>query len=110
MENDERNCKSDKRAKQEIKMKKKKDEEAKGKATGKKATGKKDSMIWIIAAVIIIALVVLFFAFMSFDKGGDGGTDSLEEDIDSLDVGDNPDVGVEDFSSLEVSQEEVASN
>ncbi len=78
----------------------------------KKSSGgdKKDNKVLMIAVIVITALVVLFFVFRSFDKVGDSGIGELEEEIDAIDVGDNPDIGVEDFGSLEVSQEEVASN
>jgi len=69
-----------------------------------KAGKKRNVWIWI---VIIIILLVLFFAFRG-DKGGETGGESADE-ITALDVGDNPDLGVDDFNSLEVSQEDIVS-
>lgn len=70
-----------------------------------KAGKKSNTWIWVI--VIIIALLILFFAFRG-DKGGETGGESADE-ITALDVGDNPDLGVDDFDSLQVSQEDIAS-
>ncbi|MBI2449643.1 hypothetical protein HYV49_05095 [Candidatus Pacearchaeota archaeon] len=62
-------------------------------------------LIWVIVAVIIILL--LFFIFKGGKNGEETTTTSTTVDIDTLDVGDNPDTGVDDFSELDVSQEDI---
>ncbi|MDO8509093.1 MAG: hypothetical protein Q7S27_05415 [Nanoarchaeota archaeon] len=74
---------------------------------------KSNKLIWIVSIVIILG--ILFFAFKGGDKeesninDNDQTADDQEvNEIDGLDVGDNPDIGVDDFNSLLVSQEEIA--
>ncbi len=69
---------------------------------------KKKNNAWIWLAVAVIA-VVLILAFYATQKAGDKIDKQLGEDIDSLDVGDNPDIVVDDFDSLEVSEEDITS-
>jgi len=81
-------------------------------------TGKK-SNIWVWAAVIVVVLVILFFMFRGGEEAGaekklpgtgnqgTGGQQQAGDEIDSLDVGANPDLGVDDLNSLQVSQEEI---
>ena len=78
------------------------EEEKKGKGSNK--------WIWVIA--IIVLLLVLLFAFKGNKQETTGGTGTnVPEtgDINSLDVGNNPDVGVDDFNSLQVSQTAISS-
>ncbi|MEK6843810.1 MAG: hypothetical protein AABX83_00100 [Nanoarchaeota archaeon] len=67
---------------------------------------------WIWAVAIIIVLLVLIFAIKGNKKiettSGDGNVPETG-DINSLDIGDNPDIGVEDFNSLPSSQEAISS-
>ena len=67
---------------------------------------------WIWAVAIIIVLFVLIFAIKGNKKiettSGDGNVQETG-DINSLDIGDNPDIGVEDFNSLPSSQEAISS-
>lgn len=78
---------------------------------------KGNAWLWIII-ILIIAIVVLFFLFRSPSpekekpgSGADGGEGSgggaEGDELEALDIGENPDVGVDDFSSLEVSSEEI---
>lgn len=77
----------------------------------------KKSNIWIWAAVVVAVLVVLFFMFRGGDEAGTGkqpgtgnqgtGGQQAGDEISSLDVGGNPDLGVDDLNSLQVSQEEI---
>ncbi len=79
----------------------------------KSEAGKSNNKIWIWVIVAVIAILVLFFVFKGAKKGdtgtitppGDGVGGSA--DINSLDVGENPDTGVDDFSTLDVSQEDI---
>ena len=76
----------------------------------KKINAKKDNRILVIATIVIIALIVLVFVFMGLKSDGDSEIEEGEGEVETLlDVGDNPDLGVEDFSSLEVSEEEINS-
>ncbi len=69
----------------------------------KSVAKKKNTWIWVI--VIIVALLILFFAF----RGDKSLEEETSDDITALDVGDNPDIGVDDFNSLQVSQEDLVS-
>ena len=62
-------------------------------------------LIWII--VIVVVLLILFFVFRGGKKGGEGGTATQPAGIDNIDVGENPDTGVDDFGILDVSQEDI---
>lgn len=77
---------------------------------------KSNAWLWIVI-IVIIAIVVLFFLFKGGEETG-GKKDSgkvagpngrlpVPDDIEPLDIGENPDVGVDDFSSLEISSEEI---
>lgn len=81
-------------------------------------SGKKGNT-WLWVVIIIIVLVVLFFLFRSpspekekigagtsGEKVAGGGAVNTG-DIGALDIGENPDVGVDDFNSLQVSSEEI---
>lgn len=63
-------------------------------------------LIWAIIAIIL--LLVLIFVFKGIGQNGAGGDKTSEGDIESLNVGDNPDLSVDDFDSLQVSQEEIS--
>lgn len=72
---------------------------------------KSNNKIWIWIIVAVIVLLVLFFIFKGGKKeeGGTttGGAGAENTDIDSLAVGDNPDTGVDDFGTLDVSEEDI---
>ena len=81
-------------------------------------TEKKGS-VWIWVAVIVVVLVILFFMFRGGEEAGvekklpgtgnqgTGGQQQAGDEISSLDVGANPDLGVDDLNVLQVSQEEI---
>ena len=71
--------------------------------------GKSRTLTW--AIIIVIILVIAFFMFRNTDKGGTGITDKTtqQDEINNLDVGENPDVGVDDLNSLSVSEEDIIS-
>ena len=62
-------------------------------------------LIYVIIAIII--LIVAFFAFKGINKTAEKQGVGKNADINNIDVGDNPDVGVDDFNTLQVSQEEI---
>lgn len=70
---------------------------------------KGNSRILIWAIIIVIVLVVAFFMFKGGNKEGTSITDKTaqQDEISSLDVGENPDIGVDDLNSLQVSEEEI---
>ncbi len=83
--------------------------------------GGKKSKTWIWVILGIIVLVVLFYMIRGGNKGASNtntervGGNNLPtnnqqgvSDINSLDVGNNPDVGVDDFNSLQTSQEDIS--
>lgn len=77
----------------------------------------KKSNVWIWVAVVVVVLIILFFMFRGGEEAGtekQPGTENqgttgqqAEDEINSLDVGANPDLGVDDLNSLQVSQEEI---
>ncbi len=76
--------------------------------------GSKKSNAWIwVVVILIIALLVLFFMFKGGkEEAGTGGQQpgtgqQAGDEISNLDVGDNPDIGVDDLNSLPASQEEI---
>ena len=74
---------------------------------------KKRSWIWMWVVIGVILFVVLFFVFRGSEKTvkGNGEVTPPEktDDISNLDIGENPDLGVDDFNSLQISQEEITS-
>ena len=73
---------------------------------------KGNMLVWII--VIIVVLLILFFMFRGGKEAGtkeqqsEIGRQQPGDEISNLDAGDNPDLGVDDLNSLQVSQEEIA--
>lgn len=70
--------------------------------------GKTNNKMWMWIVIAVIVLLVLFFIF----KGAKKGEKIIlpgqaTADINSLDVGDNPDIAVDDFGSIDVSQEDI---
>ncbi len=67
---------------------------------------KRKSLLGVV--IIIIALIVLFFVFKNLSpeekitKGTEVG------DLNSLNVGENPDLEVDDFNALQISNEEIS--
>ena len=61
-------------------------------------------LIWIIVAIII--LIALFFIFKAALKEGNI-SNKANTNIDSIDIGVNPDIIVDDFNSLPISEEEI---
>lgn len=92
----------------------------------------KKGSVWIWVAIGVLVILVLFFVFLGLDKNGEAGKESGKQpqiqtgeqgtrgaenvaggstgDIESFEVEDNPDVEVEDFTSLETSDEEINEN
>ena len=70
---------------------------------------KGNSRILIWAIIIVIVLVIAFFMLKGGNKEGTGITDKTpqQDEISSLDVGENPDIGVDDLNSLQVSEEDI---
>lgn len=85
---------------------------------------KSNAWIWVVV-ILIIALLALFFMFRGGkEETGTGGQQTgtggqqpsgqeqptpttSGDEISNLDVGDNPDIGVDDLNSLPASQEEI---
>lgn len=84
--------------------------------SGNVPSGKPGSNFWLWVILAVIVIVVLFWFFKKpaedkMEKTIPTPTPTPQppaDDISSLDVGDNPDVGTDDFSStLPISQEAV---
>ncbi len=89
-----------------------------GNQSSNQASGdKRGSNFWLWVVIVVIVLVALFWVFKKPSSGDVmekptptpvQPTPTPETDgISALDVGDNPDLGVEDFNTLPTSQEPV---
>ena len=65
---------------------------------------KGNALLWI--AIILIVLVVLFFIFKGLSPAKEEVGKEVG-DLNSLDVGENPDLQVDDFDSFQVSSGEI---
>ena len=69
----------------------------------KKKETKKKSNTWIWIVIAIAVVLILFIALKNYNVN-DG---EAADDISGLDIGENPDLGVDDINSLQVSQEDI---
>ncbi len=63
-------------------------------------------LIYVIIAIII--LLIIFFVFKGINKPIEKQATGKASDIDNIDIGANPDIAVDDFDSLQVSQEDIS--
>ena len=67
--------------------------------------------VWLWTLIILIVAVFLIFAIKSYSKESKTPLTQKEQikisNIESLEIGENPDIGVDDFSGLQISQEEI---
>ncbi len=81
--------------------------------------GKGMTWLWVVIAVIVLIVLFMWFRKPAGDNTGKPGevmeketpqpttAPPLADDISGLDVGGNPDVGVDDFNTLPASQEPI---
>ena len=70
--------------------------------------GKTNRFIWTIAIIVIIIILMFMFRGNKKETTGTPATTQEIADINTFDVGDNPDVEVDDFNSLQVSQTDIS--